>query len=223
MSAGELRNRENQAGWERVARAYAGEQAGEDDPALRHTVRERFCARLRGPRVLEVGCGPGTDAAALAARGLDVTASDFAPAFLELVRARHPALRVHLMDMTAPDLPPESFDGIYGFGCFVHLPRALAAQSLRGLRGLLVPGGLLGLQLIESSRGIEEYTLEGWAGDPACSMLFTCWTRAAIEAQLIAAGYGEVEHVPLPPSVYDTLPRLVERGISGYQVFARRA
>ena len=191
---------------------------------MRALVREEFRRRLRGPRVLEIGCGPGTDAALLAAQGLDVTATDYAAEFIDIVRQRYPGLHAQQMDMTAPDLPPGSFDGIYGFGCFIHLPRALADQTLKGLHELLAPGGVLCLQLIHSTKGITEYTIDSWAGDPQCSMLFTCYDPPDIQQRLAAAGFIHSECQPMPASeVYDNMPRLVERGVKGYLVFANRA
>lgn len=215
-------NTENQSGWQRIAREYAGEEEGEDDPLMREMVRMVFRDRLEGKRVLEVGCGPGTDAARLAKCGLDVTATDFAPEFVEIVRERHPHLTARVMDMTAPDLPPESFDGIYGFATFVHVPRDLAAQTVTALRELLVPGGLLALTLLASSKGVRDYAIDNWAGDPDCSMGFTCYEEDEAEELLSAAGYERIEVMPMPPSIYDTLPRLVERGVYGLLVFARR-
>lgn len=217
----------NLTGWRRVAGEYAGPEEGEDDPLMRELVRGAFVARLPeraagAPRVLEVGCGPGTDAARLAERGLEVTATDYAPEFVEIVRERHPALRARVLDMTAPDLPPESFEGIYGFASFVHLPRAQALPALQALRELLVPGGAICLSLISSSKGLRDYEIESWAGDPECRMGFTCYEQDEARALFEAAGYEAVEVIRNPPSVYDTLPRLVERGVQGFLVFARR-
>lgn len=219
-------NAENRVGWSRVAAECAGPEEGEDDPLMRELIRGAFVARLpevpEGARVLEVGCGPGTDSARFAERGLRVTASDFAPEFIEIVRARHPGLEARVMDMTAPDLPPESFDGIYGFATFVHLPRDQALPALTGMRQLLVPGGTICLSLISSSKGIREYRIEEWAGDPECSMGFTCYEHEEARALFESAGYTAIEVLPTPPSVYDTLPRLVERGVKGFLVFAQR-
>ena len=222
MSGTPPSNAEQQLSWQRVALEYAGQEEGEDDPLMREMVRSVFCGRLEGQRVLEVGCGPGTDAARFAERGLDVTATDFAPNFVQIVRERHPGLKARVMDMTAPDLPPESFDGIYGFATFVHLPRALAAETLGALRQLLAPGGLLALTLIASSQGIRDYAIEGWAGDPECRMGFTCYEEDEARELLRGAGYEGIEVMPMPPSIYDTLPRLVERGVYGLLTFARR-
>jgi SAM-dependent methyltransferase len=218
-------NAENRAGWRRVAAEYAGPEEGEDDPLMRELVRGAFAARLpdtESPRVLEVGCGPGTDAARLAERGLQVTATDYAPEFVQIVRERHPELEARVMDMTAPDLPPESFEGIYGFATFVHLPRDQALPALQALRQLLVPGGTICLSLIGSSKGIRDYRIDNWAGDPDCSMGFTCYEHDEARALFEAAGYTAIEVLPNPPSVYDTLPRLVERGVKGFLVFGQR-
>ena len=106
----------------------------------------------------------------------------------------------------------------------IHLPRSLADQTLFRLRALLRPAGLLCLQRIKSSRGIAEYTIDSWAGDPLCSMLFTCYEEAEIERRLADAGFDRIERVELPESaVYDKIPRLVERGITGFLIFASRA
>ena len=77
------------------------------------------------------------------------------------------------------------------------------------------------LQLIQSSKGLEQYTIDDWADDPECSMLFNCYNHSEIEQQLTLAGFTELEFVSMPESIYDNIPRLVERGISGYFVFAR--
>ena len=216
-------NLRNQVAWERAARVYAGDEIREDDPELRAFVRNEFCRRLRGRRVLEIGCGPGTDAARLVEQGMEVTATDYAVEFIDVVRVRYPGLSARQMDMTAPDLPVESFDGVYGFGCFIHLPRSLADVTLKGLHQLLAPGGVLCLQLIQSSKGIAEYTIDSWAGDPQCSMLFTCYDQGDIQLRLQNAGFHRSECVAMPASeVYDKMPRLVERGITGYLVFEYR-
>ena len=216
-------NATNQQSWQRVAQAYAGDEVREDDPAMRRVLRDRFVERLGGKRVLELGCGPGIDAVRMAERGLEVAATDYAPKFVEIVRARYPGLDVRLMDMTAPDLPPESFDGIYAFASFLHLPRSVADSTLARLHELLVPGGLLSLWLIESSQGIRDYTIDEWAGEAQCSMLFTCYPQQEIEERLVAAEYAAVQFLPVPSSdAYEERPRLKDRGISSYQVFARR-
>ncbi|OLP15603.1 hypothetical protein BST81_25340 [Leptolyngbya sp. 'hensonii'] len=214
-------NQQNYETWQRVARIYAGEELGEDDPNMRRFVRDQFCQRLSGIKVLEIGCGPGTDAARFAEQGLDVTATDYAQEFIAVVKARYPGLTTHVMDMTEPDLPLQSFDGIYGFGCFIHLPRSLADNTLLKLRNLLVPGGILCLQLMASAKGILDYRIENWAGDPDCSMLFTCYGREDMVERLTRAGYCDVDTIEIPPCIYDKLPRLVERGIQTYLCLAR--
>ncbi|WP_045465495.1 class I SAM-dependent methyltransferase [Vibrio hyugaensis] len=216
-------NEKNKEGWEKVALAYSGNSASEDDPNLREFARNEFIKRISGKNVLEVGCGPGTDAAKFHELGFDVLATDYSSRFLDVVRERYPYLKVQLFDMVQPESLQQKFDGIFGFGCFIHIPRELCCESLRNLNRILKRGGVLCLQLIQSSKGIEQYYIDDWAGDPQCSMLFNCYAPAEIEAQLRLAGFTEVEFLTMPVSVYDEIPRLIERGINGYFVFARAA
>lgn len=214
-------NEINKVGWEKVALVYSGESASEDDPQLRKFARSEFIKRLNGQSILEVGCGPGTDAAKFHELGFDVLATNFSSEFIKVFRQRYPNLNSRLLDIVKPEPLQKKFDGIYGFGCFIHIPREFSCASLRNLNSLLKAGGILCLQLIQSSKGLEQYTIDDWAGDPECSMLFNCYKHSEIEQQLTLAGFTEVEFLSMPASVYDNIPRLVERGISGYFVFAR--
>jgi len=54
-------------------------------------------------------------------------------------------------------------------------------------------------------------------------MLFTCYEEDEIQKRLGETGFKQVEFVTPPESaIYKNMPRLVDRGISGYLVFSYR-
>ncbi len=84
--------------------------------------------RWRGKKVLEIGCGIGTDAINFARAGADYTAVELSQASLDLCRQRFQVYgqeakfylgdAEHLSDF----LPPQTFDLIYSFGVIHHSP-----------------------------------------------------------------------------------------------------
>ncbi len=212
-------NEKNKVAYERVARQYAGEQPGEDDPQMRAQCRDLFIRSISGQRVLEIGCGPGVDSSFLHRAGLDVTASDFSEEFLKIVQERFPEVKTHKMDMTSADLPDDSFDGIYAFASFIHLPRVNALATLEGFRRLLKDQGVLFMSLIQSAK-TSEYVIEDWGGHKNNPLLFTCYRPNEIELLLKNAGFKRVDIHHITSPLYENLPRLVERGVSQYQILA---
>ena len=112
-----------------------------------------------GARVLDLGAGPGTQAVALARRGLWVTASDIAQAALEQAarRAREAGVALELVQDDILDSRLQGpFDLILDRGCLHTLPRegfpAYAAQVARLLR----PGGRLLLKCFSEEETREE-------------------------------------------------------------------
>jgi ubiquinone/menaquinone biosynthesis C-methylase UbiE len=101
--------------------------------------RERFGCQLR---VLDVGCGEGSFAAALMRAGAEVVALDVAEEPVRRARARHPNLEVWLVQPEAP-LPIEdsSFDVVWVGETIEHV--ADTSMWLSELRRVMRPGGVV--------------------------------------------------------------------------------
>ncbi|MFD2083191.1 Methyltransferase domain-containing protein [Actinopolymorpha cephalotaxi] len=112
-----------------------------------HAVPDLLDAAEVGPgvRLLDVGTGPGTVAAAAYARGATVTAVDAEPSMVELARAAVPAADCRVAVL--PDLPfgDGEFDAVVGNFVLNHVgqPRSAVAE----LRRVVRPGGWVALTI----------------------------------------------------------------------------
>jgi SAM-dependent methyltransferase len=131
---------------ERSLAAYyeqeAGDRAGRPVDPPRAAARDRFVDRVAGdrPRVLEVGVGPGRDAAAFVAAGMPVVGVDLAVEHAGLARAAGAATVV----ATVRRLPfaDAAFGAVWTMSTLMHVPDAAIAGALAELRRVLAPGGL---------------------------------------------------------------------------------
>jgi ubiquinone/menaquinone biosynthesis C-methylase UbiE len=107
-------------------------------------------------RVLDVGCGTGNYALALAALGCEVVGIDFAGGMLARARAKAREGRASMVTFESADLnlglpfPAHSFDGAIGVA--VLQCAADPQQFLREIHRVLNPGGLFLLVAIDSSQ-----------------------------------------------------------------------
>jgi SAM-dependent methyltransferase len=96
-----------------------------------------------GKRVLEIGCGLGTDGAQFAQAGADYTGVDLTEAAVELARKRFELFglpgKLRTADAEQLDFPDESFDVVYSHGVLHHTPDITAA--VREIHRVLRPGG----------------------------------------------------------------------------------
>ncbi|MGH2652155.1 MAG: class I SAM-dependent methyltransferase, partial [Actinomycetota bacterium] len=103
--------------------------------------------RWKGKRLLEVGCGIGTDTVNFARAGADVTAVELSGKSLEIAEQRAQVYgledRIAFHQGNAEELdnflPPEPFDLVYSFGVIHHTPHP--ERALREIRGFVKPGG----------------------------------------------------------------------------------
>src|SRR5437016_3110699 len=100
-------------------------------------------AATRGLKVLEIGCGMGTDGAQFAKAGADYTGIDLTEAAIELARKRfalsHLNGEFRVSDAENLDFDDESFDLVYSHGVLHHTPDIRAA--VREIHRVLKPRG----------------------------------------------------------------------------------
>jgi ubiquinone/menaquinone biosynthesis C-methylase UbiE len=125
------------AGWQRAAADYRATFARATTPFVERLLEAAGVAR--GMQVLDLCCGPGVVAAAVAARGAVPVGLDFSAAMLARARALHPAMRFDEADAEAMPYPDASFDAVVSNFGIHHAPEP--ARALAEARRVLRPGG----------------------------------------------------------------------------------
>jgi 2-polyprenyl-3-methyl-5-hydroxy-6-metoxy-1,4-benzoquinol methylase len=119
-----------------------------------HILRLAQFERWRDKRVLEIGCGIGTDTIRFARAGAQVTAVDLSRASLELARRRAAVYgltdQVRFYEADAEHLaevvPPEPYHLVYSFGVIHHSPQP--ERILEQVRqSFVAPGSTLKLMV----------------------------------------------------------------------------
>lgn len=128
--------------WESVPEGLPPADAGMREAFLLERTAAVGEGLRRATRVLDVGCGEGHFAAALARTGAEVVAVDVAAEPLRRALVRHPDLDGRLVESEAP-LPLEdaSFDVVWVGETIEHV--ADTARLLSELRRVLRSGGVL--------------------------------------------------------------------------------
>ncbi len=100
-------------------------------------------AETKNLRVLEIGCGLGTDGAQFAKAGADYTGVDLTDAAVDLARKRFEVFDLpgtfRTADAERLDFPDNSFDLVYSHGVLHHTPDT--AGAVNEIHRTLRPGG----------------------------------------------------------------------------------
>jgi len=100
-------------------------------------------SNARGLKVLEIGCGLGTDGAQFAEAGADYTGVDLTEAAVELARKRFELFNLSGTFQTADaenlHFADEGFDLVYSHGVLHHTPDT--EKAIREIHRVLRPGG----------------------------------------------------------------------------------
>ncbi|MGH7037340.1 MAG: class I SAM-dependent methyltransferase [Stellaceae bacterium] len=161
-------------GWERAAARYGATFARATEGFVAPLLDAAAVAA--GMRVLDLACGPGLVAAAVAERGAEPIGTDFSAAMLAEARARNPTIRFERADAESLPFAEGDFDTVLSNFGVHHFPEP--ARALSEVRRVLRPGGRV--------------AFTSWAApseNPAWKLLFEA-----------VAGHGDPEAAKAPPS-----------------------
>jgi SAM-dependent methyltransferase len=108
-----------------------------------------------GGRVLDIGCGLGTEAGYLASAGWQAAGIDLSGTALARAAAGHPEAAFLCADVRRLPLRPHCFDAAVDRGCFHYLPAEDRARYAGELRRVLRPGGKLLLRASLRTGGVR--------------------------------------------------------------------
>ena len=164
---------------EKVEAYSATFSAAEADSSL-----QRFIKRLpAGGAVLDLGCGPGSHAAALADHGFVVTATDASSAMVAQART-HSGVTVrqaNFSELTETD----AYDGIWANFSLLHEPRSNMSGHLARISAALKPSGILHLGMkVGDGEGRDDL-----------GRFYTYYQRDELHEFLNGAGFNVLEEV----------------------------
>lgn len=169
-------------GYDRLGPAFYEWEAGNPKEVRSWFLREVLARLGEGSSVLELGCGPGTAAAALSA-GRRYVGVDLSRVQLSTARQWVPDAAFIRGDFTSMAFRPDSFDGVVAFYVFMHVPRDEVSPTFERIFGWLRPGGRLMLTL-PTNDAVGE--VEEWLDVP---MFFAGFAPERNERLLREAGF----------------------------------
>ena len=194
MSEDASRTRES---YDELAATYTerifSELAGK--PLDRHLLN-RFAEDVRGHGlVADLGCGPGHVARYLHDQGVRMLGIDLSPRMIDSARQRSPDIEFRVGDMRTLDLPDGALAGIVALYSLIHIGEPEMGATLRELRRVLAPGGLL---LVAFHVGEETVHRDELWGHPV-SLDFRFLMPSPLVARLVEAGFVVLERVEREP------------------------
>lgn len=177
--------KETIATYDRIAADYA--RRWQDRSMMAQAMAQFLDLAPAGATIVDMGCGPGFDCPALAARGASVIGLDLSLGMLRVARPRVSVSAFAQADMRHLPLS-QSVTGIWCNAALLHLSRQDSAKALGQFFRVLQPGGALFLT-VKEGRGdnlrSEAYGVES-------PRYFTYWQEAELDAALCQHGFDIV-------------------------------
>jgi ubiquinone/menaquinone biosynthesis C-methylase UbiE len=105
---------------------------------------------IKHGRFLDLGTGPGTQAAVISKSGFEVTGIDISKTAIKKAKKLFPQVNFMVDNILKTKIPADTFDYIFDRGCFHTLPPRSRQKYVRTVTRILHVGGILFLKCFSS-------------------------------------------------------------------------
>jgi len=135
-------DRDTLAAYDHGAAAFAADWHAQPAPRDLHDIVTRFF--VNGGRTADIGCGSGREVAWLNANGFPAEGFDASDGLLTEARSRYPSLTFAHAELPAlQGIAANTYDNVLCETVIMHLGHALIAPSVRRMRDIAKPGGIV--------------------------------------------------------------------------------
>lgn len=167
------------------------------DPRFWQAELTTFKKYLPSGKVLEIGCGGGRDAEALAALGYEYIGTDISVGLLDVARTRNPNLAFYQQSVHELDFPNNYFDGFWCSATLLHIPRSRIDEALIKIHQVIQPAGI---GFISIKHGLGEEILEEEEFEYKFKRYFVYYSEDEFSEILKRNSYGILEVQDRPMS-----------------------
>lgn len=144
---------QNRKAYDFLAYEYAKQWSDKPDIEL----ADEFVKMLNGPKILDVGCGPGHYSSYFIDKGFEVKAIDNSSTMLRIAINRDPRIKTRKLDMTKLDYGNKEFDGLWVCASLPHILKKNVKSVLLDFRRILKNDGCL---FVNAIIGHQEHRIE---------------------------------------------------------------
>ncbi|MEI6053777.1 MAG: methyltransferase domain-containing protein [Candidatus Saccharibacteria bacterium] len=103
---------------------------------------EQYRELLPNGKILDLGCGTGRDASLFLAENYDYTGIDLSDGMIDEAKKLFPAGKFEAMDLCDLKFNDQSFDGIWSFAAYLHIPKKDISDAIKEANRVLKLGGI---------------------------------------------------------------------------------
>ncbi len=167
--------------YEKICQQYADEF---DEPSFQI---DNFVDLLpKNGKVLDVGCGVGTDVGYLTSKNFKVEGIDLSGKMLEIAKNKHPDAIFRNADMRNLDYQENSFDGILASFSLIHIPKSDVPNTLKGFYKTLKTKGIIYIG-IQEGKSEEIFITETFR--PSEKIFLNIMSRSELKKLLKDSGF----------------------------------
>lgn len=142
---------------------------------------EEFSSKIRGRKVLDLGCGPGHDSYLFAELGYEVTGLDYSSEMIKQakkLKETTEAVGFVVGDMTQLDtyFEPNTFDAVWASASLLHIPTDKIEKVLAGIASVSSPGAYVFISL-KGGSGTHIVSEDQYLDGIKVEREFTLWEK----------------------------------------------